>query len=156
MNKKPLNCCHPDCFNCPYIDCKYDRLEMNDYSETNDRDYELFKAETGKFLHKKTDRDYQNARSTAYQRKNRRYVDRSEYNRKYYQDKGDHIRTVLKAKYDTDTNTRRCRKYRNSHLEKMKQYDKEYYELNKVKKREQARLRYQKKKLEREGVVKCS
>ena len=29
--KKPPKCCYPDCFNCPYADCRYDRLESDDF-----------------------------------------------------------------------------------------------------------------------------
>ena len=31
MKKKPPKCCYPDCFNCPYADCRYDRLESEDF-----------------------------------------------------------------------------------------------------------------------------
>ena len=31
LKKKPPKCSYPDCFNCPYADCRYDRLESEDF-----------------------------------------------------------------------------------------------------------------------------
>lgn len=31
MTKKPPKCCYPDCFSCPYVECRYDRLESDDF-----------------------------------------------------------------------------------------------------------------------------
>lgn len=36
MNQKPKNCTYPDCFACPYDDCRYDRLEAEDFKENYD------------------------------------------------------------------------------------------------------------------------
>lgn len=33
-NKKPKKCCCPDCFNCPYEDCKWDGMSAEDYLDT--------------------------------------------------------------------------------------------------------------------------
>lgn len=30
-NKKPSKCCKPDCFHCPYPDCIYNGMEIEDY-----------------------------------------------------------------------------------------------------------------------------
>ena len=145
-NKKPPKCCHPDCMNCPYVDCRYDRLEVEDYTESNKRDYEMHYAWTGEKLHKQSDKEYQNKRHTAYERRNRKYVDRSEYNKQYYAVHGEEIKQKKKQNYDTEQNTIKCRKYRKKHIEERKAYDKDYYEANKERKKAMARQRYYEKK----------
>lgn len=32
--RRPDNCCHPDCFSCPYPDCMWDGMEIQDYQDT--------------------------------------------------------------------------------------------------------------------------
>lgn len=145
-NIKPLKCCYPNCFECTYSDCIYDRMEVEDYTESNKRDYEFYEQETGHKLHNKTDEEYRKKRQVAYQRRNRRYVDRREYNKKYYKENGDDIKEKAKENYDTEKNTIKCRKYRNSHLKERKEYDKQYYQKNKEKKIAQALERYYKGK----------
>ena len=146
--KRPIKCCQPDCFKCPYVDCRYDRLEVEDYTESNKRDYELYEAYTGNKLHKPSDKDYRNKRNTAYQRRNRRYVNRHEYNQKYYETHKEEIKRKAKENYDAEQNAIKCRKYRKKHKEEKQAYDKAYYELNKERKKEMARKRYYEKKRE--------
>lgn len=31
MSLKPKNCCHPNCFNCPYDDCENETIYATDY-----------------------------------------------------------------------------------------------------------------------------
>ena len=31
--KKPPKCCVPNCFNCPYVECRYSGMEIEDYLE---------------------------------------------------------------------------------------------------------------------------
>lgn len=146
-NRKPKRCVYPKCFECPYVDCRYDRLEVEDYSESNNRDYELYEQYTGKKLHKKTDFEYRRNREVAYKRRKGTYIDKHEYNKNYYIGNADRIKDKRKENYDTKTNTIMCRKYRKRHQEERKQYDKEYYEKNKEKKKQQARERYYKNKM---------
>lgn len=148
MNRKPSKCCYPNCFNCPYDDCEYDRLETEDYTETNNRDYELYEAETGRKLHKTTDKEYQNKRHTAYQRGNRKYVDRHQYNQDYYKKHSEKIRDNFKKNYDTKTNTERCRAYRDKNPTLKKTYDSEYYIKHAEEKKRKAKERYYRKKEE--------
>lgn len=147
--KRPPKCCHPNCLECPYSDCIYDRLEEEDYTESNNRDYEMYEAYTGEKLHRPTNKEYQIARQVAHQRKNRKYVDHHEYNQKYYAENKDKIKQNMKEKYDTKKNTIKCRKYRKKHVEERKAYDKSYYETHKEEIKKKARERYYKKKLER-------
>lgn len=147
MSLKPKNCCHPNCFNCPYDDCKYDRLEVEDFTETNNRDYFLYEDSTGQKYHKGEDLEYRKKRQVAYQRRNRKYVDNHDYNQKYYKEHSEEIKEQRKQKYNTKKNTIMCRKYREKHKEQRKQYEKEYYEKNKEKKKAQASERYYKNKL---------
>lgn len=99
--KRPPKCCHPNCLECPYSDCIYDRLEEEDYTESNNRDYEMYEAYTGEKLYKPTSKEYQIARQNAHKRKNRVYVDFHEYNQKYYAENKDKIKQNMKEKYDT-------------------------------------------------------
>lgn len=143
--KKPPKCCHPNCFECPYVDCRYDRLEVEDFTETNNRDYSLYEDSTGEKLHKRTDKEYRNARQTAYQRKNRKYVDRHEYNQKYYVEHGEEIKERMRKEYDTKKNTVKCRKYARKHRKQRKEYYREYYLKNREKKLEIAKEQYKNK-----------
>jgi len=148
MNKKPKRCCYPNCFECPYTDCRYDRLEVEDYTESNNRDYILHEADTGKKLHHQSDKEYRNARITAYQRRNRRYVDRHEYNQRYYAEHGDEIKQKMRDSYDTKKNTKKCRKYRKANRDKVDSYQKSYYLLHREEKLRKARERYQERKMQ--------
>jgi hypothetical protein len=148
MKTKPKNCVYPNCQNCVYKDCIYDRLEVDDYTESNERDYELYEAATGKKYHKGKDKEYRIKRQTAYTRKRNKERDRSEYNKMYYKKHRTKILEKAKENYDTKTNTKMCRRYRKRNLEKRKEYEKQYYELHKEEKKRKARERYYAKKLE--------
>lgn len=155
MQKRPPKCCYPDCFNCPYIDCKYDRLESEDFSESNNRDYDHFEAWNGEKLHRNAGKEYYNGRQTAAQRGKRRCVDRHEYYQTYYMQHREEILVKSRAEYDTNKNTKRCRKYVKSHSSKIKHYQSDYYQRNAEKKREYARLKYYQKKAERLTETGC-
>ncbi len=144
--KKPPKCCHPNCFECPYADCRYDRLETEDFTETNNRDYFLYEDSMGRKLHKETDKEYKNARQTAYKRKNRKYVDKHEYNQRYYEKHGEEIKERKRSEYDTKKNTIKCRKYARKHQEQRKEYYRQYYLKNREKKLEIAKERYERSK----------
>lgn len=146
--KKPKRCCHPNCFECPYTDCRYDRLEIEDFTETNNRDYFLYENSTGEKYHKGTDAEYRNARHVAYQRKNRKYYDRHDYNQKYYAEHGDEIKARKRKKYDREKNAIKCRKYAKEHAEERREYYRQYYERNRQKKLQQAKDRYYAKQSE--------
>lgn len=145
--KKPPKCCHPNCFECPYTDCRYDRLEVEDFTETNNRDYFLYEDSTGRKLHKGTDKEYRNARQAAYQRRNRKYVDIHEYNQRYYQEHKEEIKERVRSKYNTEENTKKCRKYAKAHKEQRKEYYREYYLKNREKKLAMAKERYERSKV---------
>lgn len=144
--KRPKKCCYPDCFNCPYIDCRWDSLTTLDYSETNNRDYFLYEDSTGNKYHKGSDPDYRQKRQIAYQRENRKPVDRHDYNQRYYAEHGAEIRKKRRESYNTADNTIKCRKYRKRHINERKAYEKLYYEVNKEKIKQRARERYYKRK----------
>ena len=141
--KRPIKCCQPDCFKCPYVDCRYDRLEVEDYTESNKRDYELYEAYTGNKLNKPSDKEYTNKRKAAY---HRRSVKRHEYNKRYYEMHKEEIKKRAKENYDAEQNAEKCKKYRQKHKKEKQSYDKAYYELNKERIKEMARQRYYKKK----------
>lgn len=144
-NKKPQKCCYPDCFSCPYADCRYDRLEVEDFTETNNRDYFLYKDSTGNALHQKRDTGYRNARQTAYNRRRNTYRDRHDYNQQYYAEHGEEIKAKMRESYCTEDNTNKCRKYRKNHSEQEKVRQRSYYLENREKRLEYAKRRYQEK-----------
>lgn len=146
LDKRLPKCVHPDCEHCPYKDCRWDTLTTADYTETNNRDYFLYRDSTGRALHKGSDPEYQYQRQLAYQREHRKPVDRHEYNQKYYAKHGEEIRQRQHDNYDTKENTKKCRKYRKKHLAKRKAYEKAYYQKNAEKKRKQALDNYYRKK----------
>lgn len=43
--EKPLKCKYPNCFNCPYADCKYDLLTIEDVLRQDNFDKELIEPE---------------------------------------------------------------------------------------------------------------
>ena len=125
--KKPPKCTHPDCFQCPYADCRYDRLEASDYTESNNRDYFLYFDSTGRKLHKPVDKVYRDSRQAAYARANRKYYDRHDYNQRYYKKHAEEIKKRQKDTYDTEKNTIQSRKWRKKNTDRKKQYDHERY-----------------------------
>ena len=148
MKSKPKNCTYPDCFNCPYKDCRYDRLEAEDFTETNNRDYFLREDSTGRKLHQSADKAYRNARQIAYDRNRRKYRDRHEYNQKYYEEHGEKIKERKRSVYQTQKNTRKCRQCRKRHPEHEKERQRQYYLENREKKLAYAKQRYEQRKLQ--------
>lgn len=148
MKQKPRNCTYPDCFNCPYKDCRYDRLEIEDFTETNNRDYFLYEDSTGRKLHKSSDKAYRNARQIAYDRRRNKYRDRHEYNKQYYVEHGEEIKEKKRSKYETKRNTRECKKWRKAHSEYEKERQRQYYLKNREKKLAYAKQRYEDRKLQ--------
>lgn len=102
-------------------------MDTSDYTETNERDYELYEDSTGMKYHKGTDKAYMHARQTAYHRENPSERDRSEYMREYYLAHREEIIERSKSNYDTKKNTIRCRKYRRKKAEKKREYDRQRY-----------------------------
>lgn len=125
--KKPPKCCSPDCFNCPYADCRYDELDTNDYTESNQRDYFIYEDSTGRKYHKGTDNDYRADRNKAYHRENPTNRDQKEYMKKYYQEHKDEILGRRKENYSTKKNTKNCRRWRKKNIEKKREYDRQRY-----------------------------
>lgn len=121
-------------------------MTTSDFTETNNRDYFLYRDSTGKVLHKGPDPEYRYQRQLAYNRENRKHVDCSEYSKKYYAEHGEEIRQKQRDNYDTKTNTKRCRKWRKRHRKQRQAYEKAYYERNKEKKKQYAREYYYRKK----------
>lgn len=146
MNK-PKKCTYPDCFSCPYKDCRYDQLEVEDFTESNNRDYFLYEDYTGKKLHQPTDKKYQYARQNAYKRRQNKYHNRHEYNQKYYAEHSEEIKEKMHLAYDTKKNTKQCRKWREKHMEYEKERQRQYYLKNQEKKKAYARKRYEQSKL---------
>lgn len=147
MKQKPKNCTHPDCFSCPYKDCRYGRLEIEDFTETNNRDYFLYEDSTGRKLHQPADKAYRNARQTAYDRRQNRYRDRHEYNQQYYAEHGEEIKEKKRSEYNTKKNTMKCRKWRKKHKKYEKERQRKYYLQNREKKLAYAKQRYEERKL---------
>ena len=130
----------------------YEKLEIEDYTETNKRDYEIHESETGEKYRKGTDKEYRYKRQVAYQRRNPKKRDTSEYHKAYYQKNRDKILEQKKEKYDTKTNTEKCRKYREENKERRREYERQYYEKNMEEKRRQARERYYRRKAEMQSA----
>lgn len=125
----------------------YDRLEVEDYTESNQRDYELYECETGCRLHKCSDKDYRNGRQNAYNRKNAKPRDRTGYNREYYQKNKEKIKEKNRERYNKEKNTEKCRKYAKKHSDKLKEYQRNYYQEHKEKKLRQAKDRYSRNRI---------
>lgn len=125
--KRPPKCCKPDCFNCPYVDCRYDGMDTNDYTETNIRDYQLYEDSTGRKYHKGADKAYRTNRQMAYNREHPKKRDQKEYMREYYKTHRDEILAREKEKYDSKKNTIKCRKWRKKNPEHKREYDRQRY-----------------------------
>lgn len=105
MNKRPKDCCYPDCLHCPYPDCCYDELEYYDIVEQDKFDKELevvepevlrmrksqqkyFKSDKGKQALKRYAQSEKG--KEAFKRKNKKNIEsgkNAEYCRRYYQRK---------------------------------------------------------------------
>lgn len=102
-------------------------MTTQDFSETNDRDYELYEDSTGRKYHKGADKEYATQRNIAYNRENAKKRDRSDYAKEYYRNHSDEIKEKQRENYDSKKNTDRCRKWRAKNSEKKKAYDRERY-----------------------------
>lgn len=103
---KPELCTLPDCFSCPYEDCRYEQMTLDDYVEIRLREKSI-SANTG-----------------------RKCQDIREYKRRYYLDNREEIKLRAK-KYYTDhlqQERSRMRKYYETHIEEMRERDRKYYE----------------------------
>lgn len=96
-------------------------------SETNNRDYQLYEESTGEKYHKGTDSAYRMERDRLYKKEHPVKRDRSEYNNQYYLMNKDRIKKKRSDSYDTDRNTKQCKKWRKSHMEDKKEYDRQRY-----------------------------
>lgn len=96
-------------------------------SETNNRDYQLYEESTGEKYHKGTDSAYRMERDRLYKKEHPVKRDRSDYNRQYYLRNKNRISEKNSTSYDTDGNTKKCRKWRKSHMEEKKEYDRQRY-----------------------------
>lgn len=136
---KPLKCCHPNCFECPYDDCKYDRLETQDYDSSKCLDLEILGR--NKNYIQANIQDIRCRRNSVV-RGNRKYYDRHEYNKKYYSEHKEEIKEYVKSKYNTKDNTEKCRAYVKSHSKVVQTYQKSYYERHKEELKIKAKERY--------------
>lgn len=69
MIEKPTNCCHPNCFKCPYDDCKWDSITEAEIAEAMEID-ELIKREKN-YNYARYKRYYE---SDSYKKKQERYM----------------------------------------------------------------------------------
>lgn len=143
--KKPPKCCHPNCEQCPYKDCRYSLLEPSDYTETNNRDYFLHYDSTGRKLHQPADKSYKNARCVAVRRNDEK---RKEYMHRYYVSHREELIEKAHERYDTAKNTEQGRKWRKANSRHKKSYDRKRYLENREEIKARARERYYKKKME--------
>lgn len=127
MKTKPKNCCYPNCFECPYKDCRWEKMTSQDFSESNNRDYELFEDANGEKYHKGTDNEYRNLRQMAYRLEHPEKRERTDYHRKYYKEHCEEIKRRKKENYDTRKNTKSCRRWRKKNVEKKREYDRQRY-----------------------------
>jgi len=115
--KKPPKCCHPNCFKCPYVECRWNDMTTDDYTETNRRDYELYEDSTGRKYHKGSDEEYRKNWVSAYNRS-----ERGKSAQKRYRDseKGkENERRKRKRKIASGKNAESCRRYYERHKEEI-------------------------------------
>lgn len=145
MKSKPPKCCHPNCENCPYADCKWDEITHEDmkYIETEDSTIKNNLIENDdsltykqKWRLKNIERDRAN--------KHRHYIEHIEQykdrHNKYY---AEHKEEVLKKETDyykahrekvNAYNRERMRKYREENRELVNQKQREYRARKKAEK----------------------
>ena len=109
MRKRPKKCTHPDCFACPYSDCLFDQLTMDEYLESEKRDKEYGEPKALK----------------AYKQRSYDCEGRKEYFRKWYQkNREQHLRVSKEYRKRTGF---KCNKDRS-------EYYKEYYQKHREEK----------------------
>lgn len=113
-NKRPSRCTYPDCFSCPYDDCMYDEMTVDEYIDANQRD-----------------RENQEHVLTEYKQRSFDCSGRKEYFRNWYQENREH-RLMMGRTYRHKTKDSRDR------LE----YYKEYYRKHQAEKQEKAKKRH--------------
>lgn len=139
ISNKPSLCCHPDCYNCPYADCIYEQLEIEDFISVDEHEKSV-QSEIKLF--------------SGYVRKSRRprgqsgrkYYDLHDYNQKYYKENAESIKEFKRLTYDREENAKKCKKYAENNKEHLKEYHKSYYQRNKERLKAKAKENYHKKK----------
>lgn len=145
--KKPLKCCYPNCFECPYVDCRYDGLE---YSETLqqdrfDRELEIvepevlkrrkyqsvyFRTEKGKQARREAQKRYSQSEKGKERQKRYQQTERFKDAQKRYlqSDKGKECeRRKTQKKIKSGKNAEHCRRYREEHKEELREKAKQRY-----------------------------
>lgn len=118
QKRKPPKCCHPDCFNCPYVDCRWD----GDAAQ-----YNYIHSERGKESQKKYNSSEKGLANS--KRKAKKRIDSGQNAlscRRYYQKNKEEILRKKKEKYYLP---------RKIAKEKRREYDRQRYLRRKEMKR---------------------
>ena len=118
--EKPSLCTHPDCFSCPYKDCRYEQMTVEEYVESNKRDKE-YKEPLPLMEYKQRSFDCSG---------------RKEYYRNYYQKNREHKNRVSKE-YRKRTNYKVSWDHRREYY---KQWYSEHREEKIAKMKERSRI----------------
>ena len=113
---KPKHCTIPDCFSCPYKDCRYQQMTIEDYIEQNQRD-----------------RDHSEHELPEYQQRSFDNSGRKEYFRNYYRKNREHRSRMSKE-------WRRRTHYKDE--SDRREYYKKYYQTHRAEMLEKAKMRY--------------
>lgn len=120
---KPL--CNLDCFNCRFVDCVNDRLEMEDYKSAEKMDKNIIEHRDGEKTRKLS--QFALMRKKEYHSENR--DNKKAYSRAYY-----------------DLNRERFEKYRLLNRQRKSAYDREYFLRNREKIKKKHKIYGQKNK----------
>ena len=100
MKTRPKNCCYPDCFHCPYVDCRWNgdpaiwKYNHSDAGKLRDKKY--MKSEKGKEAQKRYDQSEKGKeRSKRKAKKRNKSGKNAEACRRYY---AKHREEILRKK----------------------------------------------------------
>lgn len=73
--KKPPKCCVPNCFNCPYVECRYSGMEIEDYLEGDEIEEFVNPISAKDARNKEYQRRYREKHREEIRQRNKKYYD---------------------------------------------------------------------------------
>lgn len=124
-SQKPQGCTYPDCFSCPYSDCRYSTMTPADFTEQNRRDAEHRERPVA---------------TKEYQQRSEAEDGRKPYYREYYQRNREH--KLIRNREYRKNHPAKIREIQEAARGTRNEYYREYYQKHKAKKNAQAMERY--------------
>jgi len=162
VEERPKYCTLPDCFNCPYPDCIFEQMTIEDYMAQRELDKEFKERSISPVS--QYQRAYYLKHRDEILKRNREWrirtgfkdtKDHSEYQQQYRADHAEEIRLLKKRHHEEhrEMDLERMKQYYADNADRIKAYQKQYYQEHHERILERKREAYRKKRLELKDVA---